>query len=331
MTTNEPSIRWGILGCGGIAQKFAQGIAKVKTGKLLACAARSEGKASDFATRFGIERSYPSYEALLEDGEVDAVYIANTHNFHHACLMDSLRAGKAVLCEKPLTVNAAQAEEAIALARSKDLFLMEAMWTRFLPAIGQMREWLQDGVIGEVRQIRADFCINVPKNPDGRLFNRALAGGALLDLGIYPISMVSMIMGRQPESIQASATIGDTGVDEQVFALFNYGPHQMAAVSCSLVGAAANGLEIVGTEGRITIPTFFLNAKEVAWHKPNGEVTRLTLPFPDPEGFRFQIEAACRSILNGWKECPLMPRDESLAIMQTMDRVAASAGISHQT
>ncbi len=204
-------IKWGIIGCGGIAGMFATSLQALENGTLLAGASRTAGRAEEFAEKHGMERVYGSYEALVADPDVEAVYIATTHNLHYENVKLCLEKGKHVLCEKPFTVNAVQAQELIELARAKKLFMMEAVWTRFLPAILKLQELLAAGVIGDVRTVKADFSIWRAFDPENRLWNKALAGGALLDLGIYPITFASIVFGEQPIRIQSSAVIGETG------------------------------------------------------------------------------------------------------------------------
>ena len=196
------NIKWGIIGCGGIARKFAICLKDVEGAELCAVASATPGKAEKFAEQFGVDSAYGDYKQLVARDDIQAVYVATTHNFHYDNVVLCLEHDKAVLCEKPLTVAAWEAEKLVALARERKLFLMMAMWTRFLPAICQVREWLDDGAIGELRQIRADFGFNAVYNPAGRMYNKALAGGALLDAGVYPISFANMVAGT-PVAVEA--------------------------------------------------------------------------------------------------------------------------------
>lgn len=314
-------IRWGIIGCGGIAHKFAKSMQVVDTGDVVACASRTPGKAAAFASAQGLPAAFDNYEALVESPEVDAVYIATTHNYHHENIKLALEAGKAVLCEKPITVNTSEAREVAALARQKGLFLMEGMWTRFLPVIRKVRAWLDEGAIGEIRTLRADFCIDVIKDPKHRIYNPDLAGGALLDAGIYPVSMASFVMGEQPERVTALAHMGETNVDESTGALFGYENGQLALLSCSVNSGSANRLEIAGTQGRIEIPGNFLSADRAVLSPKKGDPVRHETPFKAEHGFSFEIAAANTAIAGGQIEHDVIPLDESVAIMATMDRI----------
>lgn len=313
-------IRWGIIGCGRIAGKFCASMDIVPSGRITACASRTPGRAREFAQQNNIPNPFDDYQSMLECGLVDAVYVATTHNFHHANMMLCFEHGKAVLCEKPLTISAEQTAEVIAKAREKHCFLMEGMWTRFLPSIQKMRRWLKDGRIGDLKMLRADLCFRAPHNPKDRLLNPDLAGGAYLDLGIYPVSMASDVMGRQPERIQVIADIGTTGVDEQTACLFDYGDGRMALLSFSLVSRSQNRMEIVGTDGMIIAPEQFLRARKIELHI-GEKVTIEDLPFPEEKGFCFQIEAVHEALARGEIECAVMPLDETLAIAKTMDAI----------
>lgn len=320
------TINWGIIGCGGIAQKFARCMKDVATAELAAVASATPGKAEKFASQFGVESAYSDYNQLVGRDDIQAVYVATTHNFHYDNVKLALEHGKAVLCEKPITVAAWEAEELIALARERKLFMMEGMWTRFLPAIGQVREWLDAGEIGELRQIRADFGFNAPFNPEGRMFNKALAGGALLDAGIYPVSFASMIAGS-PVAVEAIADIGSTDVDEQTFFLFRYENGAIASLSASVRAPVDVLATIIGSEGKITIPRF-LAATSVELHRfDRKETIRRDFPFPDGQGFEYEIQEVVDCLNQGKLESDVMPLDETLSIMQTMDAIRKKIGL----
>lgn len=322
------TINWGILGCGGIAGKFVSSVKAVADTQLLAVASRTPGKVEAFAQQWDVPCAYTSYEELLQRDDITAIYVANTHNFHYECVKLALEHHKAVLCEKPFTVNAREAEDLIQLARDRKLFLMEAMWTRFLPAMGQIRSWLADGVIGNIKQVRADFGYCAPRNLEGRLFNPALAGGALLDAGIYPVSFASMVMQQQPESITAVAQIGETGVDEQTFCLFRYDNEVFGVLTAAIQARLANRAEIIGTKGAILVPDMFLATQKAELITPGEKIIK-RFPFPPQEGFKFEIAEVVRCLQQGEAESRVMPLDETLAIMQTLDRVREQLGLRY--
>jgi predicted dehydrogenase len=323
MTT---TIRWGILGTGNIAKKFATGLATVPNAALAAVGSRSRESADAFAEKFSIPRRHASYEALAADPDIDVVYVSTPHPMHKANALLCLEAGKAVLCEKPFTLNAADTAEVVATARRKRRFLMEAMWTRFLPAIAKARELLREGAIGETRLVQADFGFRTGVKAESRLFDLALGGGALLDVGIYPISFASMIYGRQPTRIDAQATIGTTGVDEQTAMLFGYDGGASALLSTAIRINTPQDAYILGTDGHIQIPTFWKADKLTVKRGANTET--LALPFIG-NGYSHQAIEVQRCLREGLLESPTMPHDESIAIMATMDQVRARIGLKY--
>lgn len=323
-------IKWGIIGCGGIAHMFAESLAALGHGILLAGASRTPGRAQAFAGKHGMERVYTDYEALVADPDVDAVYIATTHNFHFENARLCLENGKHVLCEKPFTVNAAQMAELIALAREKNLFMMEALWARFLPAVNKLRELLAEGAIGEVRTVRADFSIDGLGFGEGhRLRNKALAGGALLDLGIYPITLATVVFGEQPVRIQSSAVLGDTGVDDRSFYLFDYEGGRRAMLSSSFTHHAPTDAMVCGTRGYIRVPCF-PGTQELNIHRAGEAPEILQLAFGEGENFTFELAEAMECIAAGKIESTLLPLSETLAVMQTMDTLRAQWGLKYE-
>ncbi len=321
------SISWGLLGCGRIANKFATSMSAAKGAIIIAVASRTAGKAREFARKYGISAHYDKYEDLVVRDDIDAVYIATTHNFHYENIKLALENGKHVLCEKPLTVNGREAREVIDLSRRKRLFLMEGMWTRFLPAIVRLRELLCDGAIGEIRQVRADLGFRNEFNTESRLLKRDLAGGALLDVGVYPLSFSSMVMGERPKEIKAVGDIGSTGVDEQSAYLLAYDDGRISMLSSAIRTALNNHAEVIGTEGRIVIPPVFFKGKSVELQKNGEEPLVFEHSFVDQEGFRFEIEEASNTIHSGKTESSTMPLDETLAQMETIDEIKRQLGL----
>jgi predicted dehydrogenase len=348
-------VRWGILGTGRIAAEFVRGLRSVPNAQLAAIGSRSTDKAAQFAAAFKAARSHGSYEALVRDPEVDVVYVATPHSRHKDDCLLALAAGKAVLCEKPFAVTAAEAEQVIQAARQHGKFCMEAMWMRFMPAIRRANELVRDGAIGKVRMLTADFGVPARYDPAHRFFNPALGGGALLDRGVYPLALASELFGS-PTSLQSAACLAPTGVDEHVAVLLKYGEGQIASISATLTGYAANEAVIIGTQGRITI------------HEPLCRPDRLTLsqapapddgpPAPDSakerlksalrenallrrarrmlpgrsgslhvpfqgNGYGHEAEEVGRCLAAGRTESSLMPLNETLAMMRTLDDIRA--------
>jgi predicted dehydrogenase len=323
----KKTINWGIIGCGGIANKFAESAAVLDGVKVIAAASRTPGKAEAFAEKHSIKNYYADYAEMLKNDDVDAVYVATTHNFHYQNVRQALEANKPALCEKPFTVNAREMKSLIALAERKQLFMMEAMWTRFLPAIEQLRMWLAEDIIGTIKQIRATFGFLFPFDPNHRMFNPDLAGGALLDAGIYPLSFANMVMRQKPVEIKALGEIGSTGVDEQSSYILKYESGCLALLNSTVNAPVASRAEVIGTKGRITIPKDFLNAQEVWLELHNQEPVQKKFPHKDNTGFKFEIEAASESIRNGLLENETMPLTDTLQLMETIDEIKNQLGL----
>ena len=319
----KDTIGWGILGAGRIAGKFATESKLVPGTRLVAVGSRSAEKAEEFARQNGVERAYGSYAELVADPDVDAIYVATLHPQHCEHTLLALDAGKAVLCEKPFAVTGHEARQMIERARERKLFLMEAMWARFNPITVQVRRWIAEGRIGEPRMVTIDFGFRAAWNPESRLLNPALAGGALLDVGVYVLAYASMIFGR-PAQIQAAAHIGESGVDEQTAMVLKYAGGQIASLTCAVRTPSPQGARIDGTEGAIEIPAF--------WRAP---VARLIRPKEDPVeatgdfGFQYEIAEAVDCLRAGKIESPQMPLDETLAIAETMDEVRRQIGLRY--
>jgi len=319
-------VRWGILGCGNIARKFAEGLKAVDDAELVACGSRTQDNADAFGEQFDVPRRHAGYDALAADKGVDAIYVATPHVLHKDNTMLCLKHGKAVLCEKPFAINAAQAREAIDLARSKKRFLMEAMWTRFLPVMCKVRELLSDGAVGDVRMVTADFAFRAGWNPEGRLLNPALGGGGLLDVGVYTISFAHMVLGR-PTKITGAAEIGQTGVDEQAAMVLSYDTGHIALLACGVRTGTPHNACIFGTEGSIHIPAFW-HATELTLTR-YGEDPKLIKPEFQGNGYNYQVEEVHRCLHEGKTESTVMPLDETIAVMETMDALRAQWGLKY--
>ncbi|MGC9358300.1 MAG: Gfo/Idh/MocA family protein, partial [Anaerolineae bacterium] len=284
---NNKTIRWGILSTGSIAHKFAEGLSQLPDAELIAVGSRRQETAEAFGEEHGVPHRHASYEALANNPEVDVIYIGTPHPFHKENSLLALRAGKAVLCEKPLTINAAEAEEIITVARDRGLFLMEAMWTRFIPAVVRVRQLLAEGVIGNIRLFQADFGFRADFDPKSRLFAPKLGGGALLDIGIYPISFASMILGT-PTQVTSLAHLGQTGVDEEAAILLSYPNGALAALLAAIRTATPTEATIMGTKGRIKVHSPFLHPHHLTLYS-EGKEEIIDIPY---EGNGYNYEAA---------------------------------------
>jgi predicted dehydrogenase len=318
--------KWGILAPGTIANKFAEGLKAIPNAVLYAVGSRDMGRAKTFAEKHGFEKTYGSYRELAEDPNVDIIYVATPHPQHEEAAILCIENGKAVICEKPFAVNAAQVERMIQCARKKNIFLMEAMWTRFLPTVCKARELIKNGAIGNVRLVNADFGFRTDIKEESRLFALAYAGGSLLDVGIYNLSMCSMIYGEQPERIQAHMVKGSTGADEETSLLLSYKGGQSAQLYSAIRLNTMHEAMIIGENGRIELPDYW-HGKKLKLINKDG-VKEFDLPF-EASGYQFEALEVMRCLEEGKKESSVMPLEESLAIVKTMDRIRKDCGLRY--
>ena len=323
----DKKIKWGILGAGSIAHKFAVGFGGVEDGELYAVGSRSIEKANEFADKYDIPKRYGSYEDLAADPEVDAIYVATPHPFHKPHTILCLNAGKAVLCEKPIAVNAREVKEMVECARENRVFFMEAMWTRFLPVYGKVEEWLKQGLIGDIRLVTADFGFRAGIDPKGRLFDPNLAGGALLDVGVYVVSFASLFMKTAPTGIVSMAHLGETGVDEQSSMILGYDGGRMAILYTAIRTNTMHEARIIGTEGSIYLPSFW-NTTTAVLKRPGQEDEVVEIPHL-ANGYCYEIQEVNRCIREGRIQSDRMPWDESISIMETMDEIRVQWGLKY--
>jgi len=319
----DSPVRWGILGTGGIATTFVTDLGLTGSGVAVAVGSRSQGSADRFADGFGIANRHASYELLVADPDVEVIYVATPHPMHHDDAILALRAGKHVLVEKPFTMNAAEAREIVRVAREHGLFAMEAMWTRFLPHVAVIRDWLARGVLGDVVTVTADHGQWFAQDAGFRLFAPELGGGALLDLGVYPVSFASMVLGT-PSRIVSMSDPAFTGVDAQTSMLFGYDSGAQAVLTCTLRAKSPTRAAIVGSDGRIEVEGDFYAPAAVTLVPRNGAPTRVA-PVHEGRGLRYEADEVARRLAAGDVESPLMPLDETISIMETMDTVLARA------
>jgi len=313
--------RWGILGTGNIAAKFATCLSVCDNAILHAVGSRSQESADTFGNRFKSTVNHPSYEALANDPNVDIVYVSTPHAFHKENAILCMRAGKAVLCEKPLTLNLKEAEETFAVARETGQFLMEGMWTRFFPAIKQVEKWIAAGAIGEPRMVQSSFGFRMEFSDRGRLWDPALGGGSLLDVGIYPITIASIAFQDAPASVCGAAHFSDRGVDEQAAFVLKYLGGRLALLSSAVRTVTNWDSYIYGEQGMIKIHSPFWQPEKVSLIP--GEDTGMEKEvFEQPLeslGFEYEIREVMRCLDAGLTECPAMPHRRTLEIMGTMD------------
>jgi predicted dehydrogenase len=320
-------INWGILGPGKIANRLASSFGKNPAAKLYAVASRDIEKAKTFAQQYNIPNCYDSYEKLIDDPNVDVIYIATPHTFHYEQTLLCLNKKKAVLCEKPLTINYRCAEEMVATARKNNTFLMEAMWTRFFPATHKVLEIIKSGKLGDVKYLRADFGFKGPYDPNGRLFNIKLGGGAMLDVGVYPLFLSLLVFGK-PDSITSMAHLNTTGADELINALLYYKSGSIASVLSAVVTDTPKTAEIFGTLGRLTMQSPWHKASALTITLNDGSEEQISLPY-DGTGFEFQIQEVTQCLLNNKVESDLMPLDFSLMMTSVSDEIRKQCGIKY--
>lgn len=324
----SPPVRWGVLAPGRIAGSFFDAVSRYTPGRLVAVGSRSAERAGAFADRFGAQRSYSSYEQLVSDPEVDAVYIASPHSEHAKQALLAIAAGKPVLVEKPFARNAAEAAAVADAARAAGVLAMEAMWTRFLPQTDVIGRLLADGALGEVGTVLADHGQYFEPDPTGRLFNPELAGGALLDLGVYPISFASFVLG-QPDSIVASGTVTTTGVDAQAGMVLTTGSAQ-ACLNTTLAAKTPTTASICGTAARLEISGPFYAPGTLTLRANDGrELVRELDEINGHYGMSHEAAHLATLIREGATDSPLLPLAETVAVLSTIDEVRRQLGVSY--
>ena len=320
-------IRWGILGTGGIAH--AQTTDLLNNGfTVTAVGSRTSSSAAEFATQYGIANVHGSYEELVADPEVDVIYVATPHPMHHHDALLALNAGKHVLVEKAFTINAGQARELVDTAELNNLVVMEAMWSRFLPHMIRIREIVASGLIGEVRTVIADHNQFLPKDPLHRINNPELGGGALLDLGIYPVSFAWDILGK-PTTIQANASKTETGVDRQTAIVFSYADGQQAVLHCALDTAGPNTATVIGTEGWIDIESVFYSPTTFSVYDSQQNVIETFDEEVSQRGMQFQAWEIERRIRDGVTAGTVLTPAESVGIMESLDEIRQQIGLAY--
>jgi len=320
-------IRWGILGTGSIAHAFAQGLSHSGRSQLQAVGSRRRETAEAFGEEFNVPNRHGSYESLAGDDDVDVIYVSTPHHMHKDNSILCLEAGKAVLCEKPFTINAAEAREVVSIAREKGLFCMEAMWMRFIPSIVKLRRLLADGAIGRERMIIADFGFRANLDPTNRLFDPAMGGGGLLDVGVYPISLASMVFGPA-QRVAGLADIGQTGVDEQAGIVLGYAGQRMALVATGVRTNTPREAVILGADGQIRLHAPWWKGGTMTLTRWGNEPETIDIP-TGGNGYNYQADEVVRCLSEGKTQSRIMPLDETVSIMRTLDSIRAQWGLKY--
>lgn len=319
-----PPIRWGILGAGGIASHFAATVSAKTRSQIVAVGSRNRDRAERFATAHGIPTTHVGYRELVEDPQVDAVYVATPHSEHAEHALLAIRAGKHVLVEKAFTRNVAEAEGVFAAARAAGVFVMEAMWTRFLPHVAALHQMIDAGEIGEVVNLRADHGQAFAFDPKSRVFAPSLAGGALLDLGVYTVAWAHDFLGV-PDAVTAVGRLTETGVDGQLSAILSYGERTQADLTTTLWAKTPTTSSISGTEGFVRVDGDFYEPTKFTLVRRDGRVW--TFDQPMPRGLQHEAAEVARCVAEGRTESDRMPWGDTLAVMRTMDEIRRQVGV----
>ncbi len=323
-------IRWGILGCGKIAHKFASDLKHVEDAELAAVASTDYDRGKEFSKTHGARLTFTSYDAMAASAEVDVIYVATPHGFHFDHVTICLQHKKPVLCEKAFALNSSQLQKMISLARSKKVFLMEAFWTKFLPQYNEVLRQINSGVIGNIKLIQSDFGFRAPEPKAQRLYDPELGGGSLLDIGIYPIFLAQSLLGK-PIDIQAQITPYDSGVDEQCVMIMKFAKGELAVLSSTFAADTPVEAMIAGTEGRLHMRNRFHNAiGTIELVTGRDEVTPIETHREEGFGYQFEARHVGECLRKGLTESPVMSLQHSLDLMETLDRVRKIAGIHYR-
>jgi predicted dehydrogenase len=322
-------IRWGILGCGNIANKFASDLTLVEDAELVAVASRDDQKAIEFTSKHPAKFAFGSYEDLVSCPEVDVIYIATPHGFHHEHAMLCIKHKKSVLCEKAFALNVFQAKEMIQAARSGGVFIMEAFWTKFLPQYQKVAAIIKEGQIGEIKLIQADFGFKAPLPLSQRLYEPLLGGGALLDIGIYPVFLAISLLGR-PIEVCAAIKPFPSGVDQQIVAVLKFASGAVANISATFEAVSPVEGTIVGTDGYLKMTNRFHNATANVELIKNAQVVDIgEMHRESGYGYQFEARHVGECLKKGLIESTVMSHDDTLLLMETLDRIRATCGIRY--
>ncbi|MGB3185744.1 MAG: Gfo/Idh/MocA family oxidoreductase [Ornithinimicrobium sp.] len=320
-------LRWGIVGPGRIARNVVSDFRHVPGSVVAAVASRSQDRAQAFADEFGVDHAHDSYRAIIDDPDVDVLYIATPHPQHLAIAVAGMQAGKAVLVEKSLTATAAGAQQLVDTARERNVFAMEAMWTRFQPAIVAARDLISEGAIGEVRTVQADLGVQREFDENDRLFSKALAGGAMLDLGVYVVSLAQHFLGT-PQTVDVTGSLASTGVDLEAALLLGYGDGRAATLTCSLRGPSPGAARIIGTNGWIDVPPRFHHPTSLVLNRPGQEPRHIDAPALGA-GYSHELIEVSDCMRAGKVESSVMPLEDSVAVQRVLNDACERLGVFH--
>ncbi len=318
--------KWGVLGLGKIAHKFVQDLQTVENAELYAVGSRTQNKADEFAKEYKATKAYGSYEELIQDSDIDVVYIATPHMFHKTYTVAVLKSGKAVLCEKAFAMNQNEVEEMIRTAQNSQVFLMEALWTNFMPTIKTLKGFQEKNTYGNIKNIQAEFCFQAPFDAEKRLFNPKLGGGALLDIGIYPVYLALKLLGK-PNHISAESKLSSTGVDLETKMIFEYNNNIKADLFCSFDQTRENFAFIEFQKAKIKLGPRFHETDKLSIITSDNKIDK---DFNyQAKGYHFEIAHVQDCLEQGLTESPLMPFEFSLELIKTLDEIRAIVGLEY--
>lgn len=322
------TIRWGIIGAGKISSKFATALNVMEGTQIGAVASRDVSRAKEFAEHYHIDKTYTSYEDLAKDPDIDVIYIGTPHTEHKANAALCITNNKAVLCEKPFTLNQKDTQYLIDLAKEHNVFLMEAMWTKLLPATRIVKKWIQDKIIGDVRYLQVSFGYRSDFDGSSRLFNPDLGGGALLDVGVYPISYVTYLMDKLPDHVTASAYLGKSNVDEINVVAMRFNEGAVADLSSAISAETGNDAVIICEHGKIVVPNFWMADSAQLYDGSGKLIDAFLLPFT-VNGYVYEAEEVNNCLREGRKESDVIPLRDTLEIMKLMDQIRSEWGLTY--
>lgn len=327
MKHNNRPIRWGILGPGRIAHKFCADLLKVEDARIMAVGSRSLERAKAFAQTYNIPNAYGSYEALAQSDYVDVIYVATPHNSHCSNTLNCLSHDKHVLCEKPMGINTEQVLDMIQAAKLRKLFLMEAIWTAFFPAIAQVQTLIANDAIGPIKMIEADFGFTAAADPNNRLYNPNLTGGALLDIGIYPVFLAHLLKGP-PDQLHAQATMTNTAVDGSTTIQMSWSDGTLGVLNSTILADTPITATISGPKGYIQLHRRWHECREVSLYNKSGQVDRWTYP-DEHNGYIYEIEEVHRCLRSGHQESTVLSLQFSLDLIKSLDEVRRLIGLKY--
>ena len=322
------TINWGIIGAGNISSTFATALNGMEHTNLAAIASRNIERAEQFAGKFKIDKAYGSYEELVNDPEIDVIYIGTPHTEHKSNAELCIKNGKSVLCEKPFTINAKETMYLMDLAKEHKVFLMEAMWTKFLPATKRVKEWLAEGKIGKIRYMHINFGFQAQYDESNRLFNFAVAGGALLDAGVYPITYAIHVLGRLPKEVLSTANFGKSGVDELNSMIFKYEAEVIAIISSAISVNIGQDAVIIGDMGKIVVPSFLMAEKAMLYDN-NGKLVESFTEEWKINGYEYEAKEVNQCMRDGKLESSILPLKDTLDVIRVMDSIRAEWGLKY--